>query len=160
MTTITKEWLQQKIAHMKRRDEETFGVDMEHQMTLESLQLALAGMEQEPKYNAAVETLERHGFTWCGGEQWKPPLGLPPAFISNDRAELQEYRKAAPIEINDEMALAFIRALTDGEVSAEAMEDEFEDIKTGLRAAFANVSAPQLSGNSEQVGYAGKEPTE
>jgi hypothetical protein len=50
--------------------------------------------DAEPQFKAAVATLEHHGFTWNGGEQWKPPLGLPPAFISNDRAELEQYRKA------------------------------------------------------------------
>lgn len=99
--------------------------------------LAEDGMESKRK--AAVATLEHHGFTWHGGEQWKPPLGLPPAFASNDRAELQEYRKAAPVEINDEMAFAFCRAISDDAVGA----DEAEDIKTGLRAAFANITTPQ-----------------
>ncbi|MGL4725648.1 MAG: hypothetical protein ACRCWW_14275 [Scandinavium sp.] len=64
-----------------------------------------------------------------------------------ERAELQEYRKAAPIEINDEMAFAFCRAISDDPVGA----DDAEDIKIGLRAAFANVAAPQLSGNSEHA---------
>jgi len=56
----------------------------------------LAGMEQEPKEKAAVATLESHGFSWSGGQLWRPPLGLPPAFVSNDRAELQRFRDAAP----------------------------------------------------------------
>lgn len=54
-------------------------------------------------------------------------------------AEPQEYRNAAAIEINDEMVFAFCRAISDATVGA----DEAEDIKTGLRAAFANVVAPQ-----------------
>jgi hypothetical protein len=61
----------------------------------ENNERVLAGDGMESKRKAAVATLEHHGFTWRGGEQWKPPLGLPPAFVSNDRAELQEYRKAA-----------------------------------------------------------------
>lgn len=44
---------------------------------------------------AARKTLTHLSYTWTGGEQWKPPLGLPPSYISNDRAELQEYRKAS-----------------------------------------------------------------
>lgn len=54
--------------------------------------------------------------------------------------ELQERRKAdsEPVEINDDMALAFCRAISDDPVGAS----EVEDIKTGLRAAFANVTTP------------------
>ncbi|MEL4013483.1 hypothetical protein [Dryocola clanedunensis] len=44
---------------------------------------------------AARKTLTHLFYTWNGGEQWKPPLGLPPSYISNDRAELEEYRKAS-----------------------------------------------------------------
>lgn len=58
-----------------------------------------AGMAQGQQSKAAVATLEHHGFTWHGGEQWKPPLGLPPEFVSNDRAELQEYRKAEGVPV-------------------------------------------------------------
>lgn len=54
--------------------------------------------------------------------------------------ELQERRKAdsVPIEINDDMAYAFHHALSDSSLGS----DEIEEIKTGLRAAFANVSFP------------------
>lgn len=44
-----------------------------------------------------------------------------------------------PVAINDDMAYAFHHALSDGALGA----DEVEEIKTGLRAAFANVAAPQ-----------------
>lgn len=52
--------------------------------------------------------------------------------------ELQERRKAdsVPVEINDDMAYAFHHALSDSSPGA----DEVEEIKTGLRAAFANVT--------------------
>ena len=52
--------------------------------------------------------------------------------------ELQERRKAdsVPVEINDDMAYAFHHALSDSSLGS----DEIEEIKTGLRAAFANVT--------------------
>mgnify|MGYP004442324477 CR=1 FL=1 len=52
--------------------------------------------------------------------------------------ELQERRKAdsVPVEINDDMAYAFHHALSDSSPGA----DEVEEIKAGLRAAFANVT--------------------
>lgn len=43
---------------------------------------------------------------------------------------------AEPVVVNDDMAYAFHRALSDSSLGA----DEVEDIKTGLRAAFANVT--------------------
>ncbi|HGC4752505.1 TPA: hypothetical protein ACIYOV_000088 [Escherichia coli] len=52
--------------------------------------------------------------------------------------ELQERRKAdsVPVEVNDDMAYAFHHALSDSSPGA----DEVEEIKAGLRAAFANVT--------------------
>ena len=52
--------------------------------------------------------------------------------------ELHERRKAdsVPVEINDDMAYAFHHALSDSSLGS----DEIEEIKTGLRAAFANVT--------------------
>lgn len=44
---------------------------------------------------------------------------------------------AEPVSVNDDMAYAFHHALSDSSLGA----DEVEDIKTGLRAAFANVTA-------------------
>lgn len=35
----------------------------------------------EAKKIAAFETLQSLGYTWQGGQLWKPPLGQPPAYI-------------------------------------------------------------------------------
>ncbi|HGD3791198.1 TPA: DUF551 domain-containing protein [Enterobacter roggenkampii] len=49
MSTITKEWLQQKIADMEAaRDEIPFGLDEDDSNTLEALGIALASLEAEP----------------------------------------------------------------------------------------------------------------
>lgn len=45
---------------------------------------------------------------------------------------------AEPVTVNDDMAYAFHHALSDSSLGA----DEAEEIKAGLRAAFANVTAP------------------
>lgn len=45
---------------------------------------------------------------------------------------------ASPVFINDDMAVAFHRAITDSSLGS----DEVEEIKTGLRAAFANAAPP------------------
>lgn len=56
----------------------------------------------------------------------------------SERIELQERRKSdsEPVEINDDMAYAFHHALSDSSLGS----DEIEEIKTGLRAAFANIT--------------------
>ncbi|HHA1824958.1 TPA: hypothetical protein ACOEL9_000536 [Enterobacter hormaechei subsp. xiangfangensis] len=46
--------------------------------------------------------------------------------------------EAEAVSINDDMAYAFLHALSDSSLGA----DEVEEIKAGLRAAFANVTAP------------------
>lgn len=60
-------------------------------------------------------------------------------YVAAALRELQERRKAdsVPVEINDDMAYAFHHALSDSSPGA----DEVEEIKAGLRAAFANVTA-------------------
>lgn len=59
-------------------------------------------------------------------------------YVAAALRELQERRKAdgVPVEVNDDMAYAFHHALSDSSLGA----DEVEEIKTGLRAAFANVA--------------------
>ncbi len=48
--------------------------------------------ERTPKHTAAVSTLEHLGYTYCGGEQWKPPLGQAPDFglVNAQRARIAE----------------------------------------------------------------------
>lgn len=49
MSTITKQWLQQKIAEMEAaRDEIPFGLDEDDSNTLAALRIALASLEAEP----------------------------------------------------------------------------------------------------------------
>ncbi|MGX8894010.1 DUF551 domain-containing protein [Enterobacter cloacae] len=49
MSTITKEWLQQKIADMEAtRDEIPFGLDEDDSNTLAALRIAMASLEAEP----------------------------------------------------------------------------------------------------------------
>lgn len=46
--------------------------------------------------------------------------------------------EAKPVSVNDDMTYAFHHAISDSSLGS----DEVEEIKTGLRAAFANVTAP------------------
>ncbi|MBR8054199.1 hypothetical protein [Burkholderia vietnamiensis] len=53
--------------------------------------------------NAAVRTLEARGYTYVdGAEQWKPPLGKPPAWVAHDtqavRDVIAERRRQVEVE--------------------------------------------------------------
>lgn len=50
-----------------------------------------------------------------------------------------------PIDINNDMAIAFCHAISDSAVSA----DDVEEVKTGLKAAFANVPAAPVAVTDE-----------
>ncbi|KJM69793.1 hypothetical protein SS59_03950 [Enterobacter hormaechei subsp. xiangfangensis] len=64
------------------------------------------------------------------------------AILGEEIAELARIAlaslEAEPVAVSDDMAYAFHHALSDSSLGA----DEVEEIKTGLRAAFANVIAP------------------
>lgn len=66
-----------------------------------------------------------------------------PGFIAWIIRELQERRKAdsEPVAVTDDMAYEFHHALTDSMIGS----DDVEEIKTGLRAVFANLTAPVVS---------------
>ncbi|EPD9363678.1 DUF551 domain-containing protein [Escherichia coli] len=132
MSTITREWLQQAINDYESvRDELPFGLDDYQGNILAALRIALASLEAEPvawmrddadgrEYNA------RNEFSGGGGGV---PLYAPP--------QVQVVPEAEPIAVSDDMAYAFHHALSDSSPGA----DEVEEIKAGLRAAFANVTA-------------------
>lgn len=43
-----------------------------------------------PEHLAAVATLESKGYTWYGGQLWKPPLGKAPAYITDEQPAVPE----------------------------------------------------------------------
>lgn len=56
-------------------------------------------------------------------------------------AAIDQKPASEPITVTDDMAYAFHHALTDSMIGA----DDVEEIKTGLRAVFANLTAPVVS---------------
>ncbi|EFL9195847.1 hypothetical protein ND23_003238 [Escherichia coli] len=123
MTTITKERIELFIKNPLEN-----GLTRSEQM--EVARIALASLEAEPvawmrddadgrEYNA------RNEFSGGGGGV---PLYAPPQVLIVTKAE--------PIAVSDNMAYAFHHALSDSSPGA----DEVEEIKAGLRAAFANVT--------------------
>ena len=68
MSTITKQWLQQKIADMEAaRDEIPFGLDEGDSNTLAALRIALASLEAEPAI---------HRWRRVTSEPYGPILGI------------------------------------------------------------------------------------
>lgn len=59
--------------------------------------------------------------------------------VAGYKAMLEATQPAPTIQVTNAMAYAFHHALTDGPLG----DDDVEDIKTGLRSAFANVSTNQ-----------------
>ncbi|WP_308544755.1 hypothetical protein [uncultured Pantoea sp.] len=53
-------------------------------------------------------------------------------------SKLAELEKQEPVKVSYEMALAFHKALSDGGIG----QDDLEEIKTGLEAAFCNITHP------------------
>lgn len=60
------------------------------------------------------------------------------AILKSLAAELLAVREAQPVEVTDEMAMAFHRALTDSDIGS----DDLDDIKIGLRGALCNYNVP------------------
>jgi len=131
MTTFTKERLEEIAA-------DGF---LKHGESKELARIALASLEAGPvayMWDSERKDIDAPGyyrpehlvFAESSVKQWGgrvvPLYSAPPALT------------AEPVVITDDMAYAFHHALSDSSLGA----DEVEEIKTGLRAAFANVTAP------------------
>lgn len=110
MSTITKEWLQQKIADMEvRRDDPWLGLDEDESNTLAALRIALASLEAEPVAWTDTDELRDvknggNGYLFAiGGEANKfadprrqvmlytsppAPVSVPDAYIRDDRERM------------------------------------------------------------------------
>lgn len=91
-----------------------------------------AGITDEQITQAMIEKLDVNKL-----REWPAPKdGEPRLHIKEQPAPTCE-----PITVTDDMAYAFHHALTDSMLGA----DDVEEIKTGLRAVFANLTAPIVS---------------
>ncbi|HDV9097230.1 TPA: Eaa protein, partial [Enterobacter kobei] len=88
MSTITKQWLQQKIADMEAtRDEIPFGLDEDDSNTLAAMKLALASLEAEAvgymnRFTGRVFTLEEQPGADTDAQVYVPVYAAPPAPVS------------------------------------------------------------------------------
>lgn len=134
MSTITKEWLQQKIAEMESaRDEIPFGLDEDDNNTLAALRIALASVEAEPVAWAHRLINKRNGVVhpWVYGSaetspsegdifniEVMPLYAAPPAPVS-----VPEWTNEQCLEF---MSIAFRHAEIKGDL-------ELDDIRLGVR---------------------------
>lgn len=88
MNTITKQWLQQKIADMEStRDEIPFGLDEDGSNTLAAMKLALASLEAEAvgymnRFTGRVFTLEEQPGADTDVQVYMPVYSAPPAPVA------------------------------------------------------------------------------
>lgn len=114
MSTLTKQWLQQKIADMEAtRDEIPFGLDEDDSNTLAALRIALASLEAEPvkRVNAdqmhrvcleANRHLDKYGAMakevnkLLGRAAPPAPVSVPDAYIRDERGRMMLDGKPEP----------------------------------------------------------------
>lgn len=135
-STITRE----RLAKIKSW-RETYGagsnVMLPSEEAEELARIALAAMDGEP----VAEVYQPQNAGICA------PLGPSIRMLCLLEPGEKLYRHAQPapssesITVTDDMAYAFHHALTDSMIGA----DDVEEIKTGLRAVFANLTAPVVS---------------
>lgn len=75
------------------------------------------------KESAAVETLESKGYTWNGGQLWKPPIGNAPAYIAGDKPKSELLQRAEKLA-EDTAALAL--RVQDDDLRAKVRADHAE----------------------------------
>ncbi|MBX9066991.1 DUF551 domain-containing protein [Klebsiella aerogenes] len=95
-----------------------------------------------PELAAIVERLNLSGYEYEGGEVTPQNAAAIVDTLLQQLDDAVQGRNAQPaptIQVTDAMDYAFHHALTDGPLG----DDDVEDIKTGLRAAFATVTIKQ-----------------
>lgn len=132
MSTIAKEWLQQKIAGMEAaRDEIPFGLDEDDCNTLAALRIALASLEAEPvgymnKFTGCVFTLEEQPGADTDAQVYVPVYTAPPA----------------PVSMKDHQIRELVNELRDIAVEYHGTQQLRERIARTVRAAMLQGAEP------------------
>lgn len=87
---------------------------------------------------SAVRTLENMGYTWNGGELWKPPLGKPPAYITGEPAPgvADNLRDAIAFALDPHNpdALEWLRSWDEGDPGAMVELEDWRKRKLAAKA--------------------------
>ncbi|EMW1039683.1 hypothetical protein AAEK51_002407 [Citrobacter freundii] len=143
MSTITKEWLQQKIADMEaRRDDPWLGLDEDTSNTLAALRIALASLEAEPvaymhrsgQVVTREECCDDKTFAICCKVE-TPLYTAPPAPVS-----VPEWTNEQCLEF---LSIAFRHAEIKGDL-------ELDDIRLGVKMANGSRAAMLQEISNEQ----------
>ena len=112
--------------------EAVVGIDFGNLIVRELAAFRLAAMDSEP----VAEITEDLGRLFV-------KIHYPTTLKAGDKLyrHAQPVPASEPITVTDDMAYAFHHVLTDSMIGA----DDVEEIKTGLRAVFANLTAPVVS---------------
>lgn len=106
--------------------------------------MALAAMDGEPVRNPVLAYADSYRDMAKQGFE-SVPIWSVITDLERNIAPLYRHAQPAPtcesITVTDDMAYAFHHALTDSMIGA----DDVEEVKTGLRAVFANLTAPVVS---------------
>lgn len=141
MSTITKEWLQQKIADMEAtRDEIPFGLDEDDSNTLAAMKLALASLEAKPVAYMYKDNLHADA-----------RFSLHTRFGNWSQEDINEYEiteiplytaPPAPVSVSEwtnEQCLEFLSiAFRHAEIKGDL---ELDDIRLGVKMANGSRSA-------------------
>ncbi len=93
------------------------------------------------KESAAVETLESKGYTWHGGELWKPPLGKAPAYITGETQNSDLLQRA---EMLAEQSREFANSLKENGFAVTVHEPTEQDIADRVMRIDVTVPRPAL----------------
>ncbi|EFB1659102.1 DUF551 domain-containing protein [Escherichia coli] len=148
MTTITRENAEIKSFITGFLSDPAHDIQSSDSLLANVFRIALASLEAEPVAWKATFTQidnEYNTFTALYSDKAEVERWVRLHEIGDFRADITPLYAAPPaqaqcieVAVNDDMAYAFHHALSDSSPGA----DEVEEIKTGLRAAFANVSFP------------------
>jgi len=158
MNNLSNEQVRQRLEHLEDLNSRGVGTKVSSQ------QFEIACLRELLAYREAAEkpvaySYKYAGYETCEGFQdWSDEISeeSPPDWMveTGKVTDLMLLYAAPPLPVwlgvdwaapsthlvNDDMALAFCRAISDNPVGS----DEIEEVKIGLRAALANYAAPQL----------------
>lgn len=152
MSTITKEWLQQKIADMEAaRDDIPFGLGEDDSNTLAALRIALASLEAEPVAWISERNLKNLGKSYSVYVKHEPVMVRPiPLYTATP----------APVSVPDESAVELLA--TDLMKRIDKITGERHSVATlsSLRVSVVEACRAAMLQGAEPVTTANKLPEE
>lgn len=99
--------------------------------------------DAEQELRAAIRTLKEKGFTYHGGQYWKPPLGERPASLDEERAYKDEYKAELSLQRSnqDDKLISFRLRFDTGRTITMTMQPyDFALMVTGMTDVSTQVT--------------------